>query len=220
MQYDIGIVETIETYVRSTPLGTTIYLDGADSREVVRLILEEGRVRLQERMGDQYVNITSNKPGKRANHILIAPTDEFVRVLENKNYQEELDQAVAGAVRGYTANESPVITAQPDSNWVPRSYGEQEPSWYNKYSERLRYRAGLMARRGNKEPQLHELPVLLEIGVILKTGGPYEWQNGIASVHSTKHKTYVITNPPTAEQLAEKLSQITGWRLRTGNNHR
>ncbi len=226
MQCNIRTVSVIETYVHDFPLNTTIYLDGAGSPEVGRLILEGGRVRLQEKRGDRYKTITSTKPGKPANYLLNAPSNEFVGVLESNLYQKELDQALADAVKEY--GKSPVITAQSGIDWVPRSDGEQEQSWYNAYSRRLKNIARLRAARGNEEPQLHELPELLESVTVIFNNprrkyplpyGPYESQNGVASAHSTNDTTYVIDNSPTAEQLAKRLSEMTGWRLGTRHNH-
>ena len=183
------------------------------SPEVGRRILEEGRDRLQERRDDQYITITSTKPGKPANHLLNEPSSEFLQTLENKLYLKELTQAVLDAVKEYAADTSPVITAH-ETDWTPHN---DEPVWYAEYSEK--YKA---IGREIKEPRLHELQAFLGKGTVIfndprespeRPDGSYESQNDVGSVHSDEHTTYVVENPPIAEQAAYYLSQVTGWRV-------
>lgn len=81
--------EAVEAYVAQFPTNTTIHLDGISSEEIGRLVLLDGRVKLQEKQGNDYKDVTSTKPGQRASHILNEPSESFVKALQYHVTQRE-----------------------------------------------------------------------------------------------------------------------------------
>ncbi len=123
--YTDRITQVIEAYVARFPFGI-IYLDGAGSPKIGRHIIDNGREKLQEERGDnQYIDITSTKPGKRANYLLNRPSPPFVNALELKLIQRYLETGLEVALGG--------INLFPEFDDLYRKVGKgiEEPRLHN-----------------------------------------------------------------------------------------